>query len=59
MPTQWDTNVTANVRLASPDTFLAFCDVESTPADERATVRIYVSAPNGLVDRSFTVLLED
>ncbi len=63
VPAQYDTNVTANTRLATSDTFLVFCDVESTPAEERATVRIYVSQSGGgapaLVDRPFTVLLED
>jgi hypothetical protein len=58
-PAQFDTNVTASILLLSLDAFLAFCDTDTTPAADRASVRIYVSSPNGLVDRSFTVLLED
>jgi hypothetical protein len=56
--TGYDTNVTASLLLTA-GAFFVFCDDASTPPAERASVRIYVAAPNGLVDRSFTVLLED
>ena len=57
LPNDWDTNVTASLLLANGGAFFVFCDTAVGP--DQATVRIYVSNPNGLVDRSFTILLED
>jgi len=59
VPAGYDTNVTASLRLATADTFLAFCDTAATPPAERAVVRIYVAGPNGLVDINFGILLDD
>jgi hypothetical protein len=60
VPAGYDTNVTANLRLATDTSFLALCgDTAATPLAERAVVRIYVAGPNGLVDMNFGILLDD